>query len=343
MSSSRRDMKPRCPRCGYDLRGPVATWADRCPLEGVCSECGLNLRWAEVLLPEKFEPSWCVEFAPGGRRILLACARTFLWSLRPWTFWRRMKMSQPIRWRRLIVYLLLLAATVYTTFALSQGVLAWHWWWRIRNDPDTVRSDVGGYTVFVQAAVLPFSDSPPGSYSEVWPTRGGGLRGFSFSYRSPLYHARDRAAHEHAGLFLGVIFITCPLVFVALPISRRRAKVRWSHVLRVTAYSTSYVALAVIIVMVSNTAGLVTGRSFLLSDSIALLESLTLVALCPGMLIWWAVAIRRYLRMEHAFGVAVAVGTTAFLTACVVLFIVHPSFIVIPVSRVLFPRWLFPT
>jgi hypothetical protein len=87
----------------------------------------------------------------------------------------------------------------------------------------------------------------------------------------------------------------------------------------------------------------VTSRSFLFGDSIALLESLALIALCPGVLIWWGIAIRQYLRMEHAFGVAVAVGTTAFLAACAVLFIVHPSFIVIPVSRVLFPRWLFPT
>ena len=343
MSSSRRDITPRCPRCGYDLRGLVATWEDRCPLEGVCSECGLNLRWAEVLLPEKFEPRWCVEFAPRGRRILLACARTLLWSLRPWTFWRRMKMSQPIRWRRLAAYLLLLAASVYATFALTHGVLAWNDWRRIQRNQGLVCTDVDGYTVFVHAAALPLSDSSPGSYSLVYLRSGVGLRGRSFAYRSPLYHLRRRAAHDRAALFLGVVFVTCPLVFAALPASRRRAKVRWSHVLRVTAYSTSYVALAVIIVMVSNTAGLVGGRSFLLSDSIALLESLTLDALCLGMLIWWAVAIRRYLRMEHAFGVAVAVGTTAFLTACAVLFILDPSFIVIPLSRVLFPRWLFPT
>ena len=31
-------------------------------LEGVCSECGYGLRWAEVLRPEKFAPRWCVEF-----------------------------------------------------------------------------------------------------------------------------------------------------------------------------------------------------------------------------------------------------------------------------------------
>jgi len=343
MSSSRRDITPRCPRCGYDLRGLVATWADRCPLEGVCSECGLNLRWAEVLLPEKFEPPWCVEFSPGGWRIFLACARTFLWSFRPWTFWRRLKMSQPIRWRRLAVYLLFLAACVYAAFALTQGVLAWHEWWRIQRRSSLVCTDVDGYTVFVHAAALPFSDSPPGSYSVVWRTGRGGLRGRSFSYRSPLYHMRNRAAHDRAALFLGVVFVTCPLVFAVLPVSRRRAKVRWPHVVRVTAYGISYVALAAIIIIASNAAVLVSSRSFVFSDSFALLERLAILALCPGMLIWWGIAIRQYLRMEHALGVAVAVWTTAFLMACAVLFIVHPSFIVIPLSRVLFPRWLFPT
>ncbi|MFB3103994.1 MAG: hypothetical protein ACE1ZA_03615, partial [Pseudomonadales bacterium] len=51
----------RCPRCGYDLRGAIGTWADQCPLHGTCAECGLQFVWAEVLHPEKFEPQWCVE------------------------------------------------------------------------------------------------------------------------------------------------------------------------------------------------------------------------------------------------------------------------------------------
>ena len=54
---------PRCPRCGYDLRGVVTTWADACPLESTCSECGLFFAWSEVIGPLAPRPGWCVEFA----------------------------------------------------------------------------------------------------------------------------------------------------------------------------------------------------------------------------------------------------------------------------------------
>lgn len=36
--------KPRCPRCGYDLSGAVATWKTSCPLEVTCSECGQRFK-----------------------------------------------------------------------------------------------------------------------------------------------------------------------------------------------------------------------------------------------------------------------------------------------------------
>src|SRR3954466_10401245 len=90
------DHKVRCPRCGYDQRGVVATWTESCPLEGTCSECGLTLNWSEVLNPEQHEPQWCVEFVPKWQRVPAACMKTCLMSLWPWTFWKQIKMSQPI-------------------------------------------------------------------------------------------------------------------------------------------------------------------------------------------------------------------------------------------------------
>ncbi|MEE8155884.1 MAG: hypothetical protein V3T53_13105 [Phycisphaerales bacterium] len=98
-----------CPRCGYDLRGAIGTWADQCPLHGTCAECGLQFVWAEVLHPEKFEPRWCVEFAPRWRQVSRACVGTFARSFWPFGFWRWLKMSMPIRWRRIFAYFVLLA------------------------------------------------------------------------------------------------------------------------------------------------------------------------------------------------------------------------------------------
>lgn len=50
--SKHHDERPAvCPRCGYDLHGTIDTWTDACPLTGVCSECGLEFIWSEILCP----------------------------------------------------------------------------------------------------------------------------------------------------------------------------------------------------------------------------------------------------------------------------------------------------
>jgi len=339
----RRQNPVRCPRCGYDLRGVVAAWEERCPLEGVCSECGLGVCWAEVLRPEKFEPGWCVEFVSERRAFPAACVKTFACCCQPWLFWRRLKMSQPIHGRRLAVYILLLFVSVYVLFALSQGVRAWDSWWRMQNDPDLTFSSVDGYTVFVHAASLPFSDSPPGMMTLVYPLAAGGRRAVTFGYNRPLDLARYWSNAQPLSLFVATVFMMCPLVFVLLPASRKRAKVRWAHVGRVTAYGMSYMALGAIVVLVAGTGHLVELSPTWLERWLMVLERLALPAVCVGLLVWWGVAIHRYLRMEHALGVTLAVGLTAILAAAALLFVVDPSFVIVPLSRLLFPRLLFPT
>lgn len=38
-----------CPKCDYDLRGTMGDWAQACPLRGMCPECGLEFKWAEMI------------------------------------------------------------------------------------------------------------------------------------------------------------------------------------------------------------------------------------------------------------------------------------------------------
>src|SRR5690348_12296334 len=94
----------RCPRCGYDQRGVVATWTETCPFEGTCSECGLTLNWSEVLNPQRHEPQWCVEFVSPRTRVPQTCVKTLLYSWWPWKFWSAVKMSHSIRAGRLALY-----------------------------------------------------------------------------------------------------------------------------------------------------------------------------------------------------------------------------------------------
>jgi len=113
-----------CPRCGYDQRGTVATWSEQCPLNGICTECGLEFPWAELLVPAKFEPQWCVEFVPRRRKIFGACLKTFLRSFRPRHFWSRLKMSQTIRPWRLVAYIAWLMMPLFVTYVSVQATIA---------------------------------------------------------------------------------------------------------------------------------------------------------------------------------------------------------------------------
>jgi len=108
----------RCPRCGYDLHGAMAQWpGDTCPLEGRCTECGLEFEWGDVLAADLREPVWAVETdrprRPVGRRVL----GTLLHARRPRRFWGRLSMAQPARPRLLALFLVLVllgpAATLY--------------------------------------------------------------------------------------------------------------------------------------------------------------------------------------------------------------------------------------
>ncbi len=66
-------------------------------------------RCADILVPEKFEPKWCIEHCPGGIwQIIKACIGTFRRSLLPWRFWSRLRMSDRMKPKRIVAYLVVL-------------------------------------------------------------------------------------------------------------------------------------------------------------------------------------------------------------------------------------------
>lgn len=77
-----------CVRCGYDLSALPPLWAESCPTRGVCSECGLEFEWSELLAPVTAPPEWFAEragsrFPPGPMMSL----RTWWHALTPGRFW----------------------------------------------------------------------------------------------------------------------------------------------------------------------------------------------------------------------------------------------------------------
>lgn len=101
----------------------IESWLESCPLRGICSECGLKFIWSEVLHPEKYEPLWCVEFPSAGplRRSTL---KTYLMSFRPWRFWKDIRMSHDIRWRRIAAYITVFLLPLVLLYVLEQSAVA---------------------------------------------------------------------------------------------------------------------------------------------------------------------------------------------------------------------------
>jgi hypothetical protein len=82
-----------CPLCGYNLRGLT---------HPVCPECGHHFDWPAVLNPHKNLHPYLFEHHP--ERNIESFLRTILRNGEPFTFWKTVRPTQPLRLRRLLVY-----------------------------------------------------------------------------------------------------------------------------------------------------------------------------------------------------------------------------------------------
>lgn len=264
---------PQCPRCGYDLRGRIELWTNRCPIQGRCSECGLAFRWLEVLNPSFMTPTWWIE----SRRIQSALVRqmlgTWLFTWNPPLFWTRIRLAHPIRWTRLaayflgsitvIVIVLVAAARLFTTASLVDFLTAanWRFWWTHTSPWDMASS----------IRLLRLS-------SQVW-------------------------------LCLAVFIATslAPIGYLTVPVSLRRAKVRFSHLVRISVYGLPFIALPCALALLT-TLGLLNSRLKMppFTESISRWATVASVLMC---LLWWMTASSLYLKLQHG----IAVGATAVL------------------------------
>ena len=366
----------RCPRCGYDLRGTTGTWAEQCPLQGTCAECGLQFVWAEVLHPEKFEPQWCVEFAPGLWEALRACVRTFVRSFWPFGFWRALKMSMPIRWRRLVMYTAILCLPLLASYVTIQSVAAIRvrfdlqqslqeqqrilpqaiaqiqrilatqqvdaqerqmWLMQIRA---TQVEMMIGYsmnhsylTATTEAVLTPLRSRSSGTYTGqlgVMPYPApsdlhSSLFEQRFSYLTSVA-TRSPAELTIGWLGLGVwLWLLLPPSFVFLPISRRRAKVRWGHIARASAYGFFIPVTAIVGSLLCISIGYALDAFF---DPMLRFAHLLSRYFMPAMIVtWWATSMRHYLRMPHSWFVAVVLSGMLFLLYLAALWLLFPDFL----------------
>jgi hypothetical protein len=290
-----------CPRCGYDLSGTVATWTDRCPLDGQCAECGLPFAWGRVLAlaehPWLFEYHW-------RSRPLRRLARTWLEALRPSRFWREVRLTDPVRLRPMAVVLLgLFLAMMTAGYAMILAFnYEWFRWWSGR--------------------VLPAGSAPVGTRS--WPDfLAHGLRVLA-----------EGIVTAVPGFLVAVL--ATPLVFALLPHTLARARVRPAHIVRIWFYSLllpftvlgSWAAVQAVLAAVGWGKAATTFNPWLLAEGISPWQHPVLAWIAPvlpdlGLLLlyagwgacWSWCGCRFYLRLERPGRVVAALTLIVVLAS----------------------------
>lgn len=331
----------RCPRCGYDLRGTIDSWKEACPILATCTECGLDFEWAELLSPFRRPPFWLFEYARGGLRVTWTFPVTILAMLMPWFFWRKLRMSHYVQQKRLLVCPLLLALIVFILFAVSNSVLAGRAWIEIDRQPQYSQLDRSLSATVIMAFVLPFSKKPLFGYKHTYssPASLNGIASYTTIYPSRDWLKRVWRWNYDATFYLGCYTLVLPLIFVLLKNSRRIARVKWIHIVRIFAYSLVYPILVCAVIIIDTFLVYTPETRFLYlpSSQFEILPRIVCAAAFPILAIWWWVAIRRYLRMDEAWKVSLSVITTSFMIATVATYLVYTEFIMSLISRILFP------
>jgi hypothetical protein len=290
-----------CPRCGYDLSGIVATWADACPLEGRCSECGLTFAWAELMVPARRQVKWFVEHERGLVRVVWAGLVTWAWMVWPPVFWRRARLEGELRVWRAVAWLVVVIAVGRVFAAVFAGAAMW---WLVGPGAKPWPGSPGWpnanpvratWQAAMSAAATPWVSIsqglpgwPPGKVVIAWAPYGvpGYVPGF---------------------VLLQAVFV---VALLGLPDTRKRAKVRARHVLRAAVYGMApvallawlapWAALASLISIIGNGNFDFPGLQIVqeLSRSLSEAWPLTFFLLGAWTVMWWRGAVRSY-RMDQ--------------------------------------------
>lgn len=297
-----------CPRCGYNLRGVVETWKDSCPLDGTCSECGLAFAWREILSERVRPPQWCVEVGPVGslRRTIPG---TVLRVNRARLFWRSISMRLPLRWDRLVLLNVALLVAAYVLLCTMSAATTGAYLWK-ENASQGVTVTADEMKAIATSLVQPWSPEPIGTITVAW-------RAVPMPLRSPRELLMIIWTRGHIGVVTHLAvgsLVFMPLVFIVLPIARRRAKVRWAHIGRIALYTPAVIFLPLAILFAADAMRTVdqwTSGDVWLLDLLAELGGWLARLIPPALLImfwwWWRSACRHYLRMQRADLVAISI------------------------------------
>jgi hypothetical protein len=291
-----------CPRCDYDLSSLTQAWQESCPLQGRCSECGLDVRWNELFRPDLVAPSWSFEHAQVRRaRAWRVTAHN---ALRPRRLWKHIRLSAPIKPGRLLLFAVLLVLLTHAAIALAWGIVTAYWSWELAR-------------TLARTPLWPGMRPPAAPVIPQWLTDG--LTAAAWPY------FRSNAATEvipRFGWWLIVFGLVMPLPFVILADSFQRVKCRRLHLVRGAAMFCPTVCaaafgIAVLRMIEMNTIAMGGGT---IAASVARPLLIALVACVIAFYArWWWVFTRDYLKLEHSLGVVAAMLVVSALLAAVLV------------------------
>ena len=284
-----------CPLCRYDLR---ALTDPRCP------ECGYTFTWDELRDPTRRLHDYIFEHHP--QRPVWSFLRTLLAGIRPGKFWSRLHPTQPSFPRRLIWYWLITVALAFVPFALA----------------------------YTSSVIIERTEVPK------WRTSA---RGFYIQYRGEQFRHEGRSIEQELErlyplfpsprffifaigdcgpsafwLLVTILWPWCTLAaMLILRTSMRRAHVKISHVMRCSIYAADATVWGALIFLPMS---IVIVRAILTNNlqrfyNVTLRATVPLALLGIALLMAWrlSVAYRRYLRLPHAWAVALLLQVLAWL------------------------------
>jgi hypothetical protein len=316
-----------CPRCGFALDGSRDASRARGETEGICTECGLSVEWRQ-LEDASGDPAWFVESRLKPLGLARRAIATLLRLAWPWGFWSQVSMRTPLSARGIAAFLLVLACVAHGVAAvgrIERNAPRWG-----RTAPGTVDHIVAvvtplnryyGTSIMISAR-LP---DPPSSawertiriahgfvysidFTGLVPPRPG-LHPFAPQIVDPVTTSRLASA--------ALVPVLAPCMLLLLPISMRRARVRFRHIARAAIYS---LALLVPLFALALYACIANWHLYIgTQDWIGRMRPHVLtIAAALVTLPWLAAIVARYLRLPRAWPVALACTAIATLLSLAV-------------------------
>jgi hypothetical protein len=203
---------PRCPRCGYDQSGLIATWTESCPLAALCTECGYSFDPADAIHPTRKRLPWLYEHAKHWWSVR-AWWRTVLMLLWPPLFWKRVRPEHEVRVGRLVMMTLLPVVAVLTSLVVLN--LAEH-------------LTAGRTYYYRQTTLAPWGTSITDGFQEF---ASGFMRP---AFREWLWTFSNT---DISLFFIGVFWLPPSLAFLAVSSEWAKTKLTRKHLARVLLYA----------------------------------------------------------------------------------------------------------